>query len=385
MDYDIPYHRPSVGQKEIHEITSAIESRWIAGPGPYADKAEEMLESQYGAARVLTVSSCTHALEIALLSLDLNRSDEIIVPSFTYVSTALAVIRAGGTPAFADVDYESACLSVDTVREAITANTRGVILVHYGGYPAPTSEELQEFCMSEGLILVEDAAQTYDARLNQSLAGTFGRFGAISFHGTKSVTCGEGGALVINNSDDVESCEMIRDKGTDRSLRSKGDVDRYTWRSTGSSYVLSDILAAVLYAQLQKWPSIKNKRREIQSEIRSFLHEIDTESMFRVMLSPDNVTENGHITCVSMHNPSRRDDFLHAIQQMGIEAREHYHPLHKSPFARENLSTPDSLPNSERLANSLIRIPAHPELSETQIKKMKSGIVDAYREVFKSE
>ncbi len=373
----ITYHRPSLGEEEKNAAAAALDSGYVVGPGPYCEGVEERLETRWPTERVLTTTNCTQALELALLCLNLESTDEIIVPSFTYVSTALAVIRAGGQPVFADIDRETLTLTPETIEAARTENTRGVIVVHYGGFPGPM-EEIMEYCNENELNCIEDAAQVYDGRLNGRQGGTFGRFGALSFHGTKSLTCGEGGVLLVNEEEDVKQAEMIRDKGTDRSVTCRGDVDRYTWRSTGSSYVLSDILGAVLWAQLQRWSEIKEKRLEIQQKIINGLRKIDKNNYFNFHLPSRKAETNGHITAFLLADESHRDWLLKALQAEGIEAREHYHPLHLSPYARENLDPPTMLPAAESVAASLVRVPAYPDLTDSEIELIIAGFEKVY-------
>ncbi len=373
----IPYHRPSVGAAEAREIRKSLESRYIVGPGPYCEKVENHLEENWDTPRALTTTSCTHALELALLALDLPPDAEVIVPSFTYISTAQAVLRAGAHPVFAEVDLESFTLSAETVAEASTPETAAVIFVHYGGFPGRI-EEVQQLCAEKEICLIEDAAQAFDSSRAGKLAGTFGRFGAFSFHGTKSITSGEGGLLLVNREADIERCERIRDKGTDRSSRRLGDVDRYTWRTIGSSYVLSDVLGALLWRQIQRWPDIKKRRLSVQSEVREKIREIDTENLFKLFLPPEKTEENGHITAFTLKDPELRNWFLEALQAEGVEAREHYRPLHLSPYAQENLNPPSSLPVAEHVSQSLVRMPAHPELSEIQIDKQFAALEKVY-------
>jgi len=374
----IPYHRPSITEAEKTAASRVLDGGFIAGPGPECERVEERLEERWECERVLTTTSCTHSLEIALLCMDLQSEEEVIVPSFTYVSTALAVVRAGGRPVFADIDEETLTLTAETIEEAWTENCRGVIMVHYGGYPGPVNEVV-EFCEQRNLFCLEDAAQAFDGRFNGRQAGTFGQFGALSFHATKSLTCGEGGALLINDPDYIKKAEMIRDKGTDRSVSCRGDADRYTWRSTGSSYVLSDILAGILNEQLNRWPEIRKQRLQIQQETFEMLSRLDSEGLFEFVRPYHSAIEtNGHITALILQSTEARDWFLRALQAEGIEALEHYHPLHHTPFARENLPPPESLPVSERIAGSIVRVPAYPGLTTLQ----REQIGEAFEKIY---
>ncbi len=373
----ISFHEPPLGQDEIDRAAESIESKWVAGPGPFCEKVESKLEEEWKVPRVLTTTSCTHAMEIALLSLSLDETDEVIVPSFTYVSTALAVLRAGAKPVFADIDRKLWTITPETIDQAKTESTRAVLMVHYGGFPGPV-DRVSDYCRNNDLVLVEDAAQCFESSLKGKKAGTFGQFGAISFHGTKSITCGEGGILLVNQKDDVEKCQMIRDKGTDRSKKLRGDVDRYSWRSIGSSYVLSDILGAVLWSQVNRWSEIKNSRKKVQTKLREIIRNVDTKKHFDIFEAPSNATENGHVTAFTVDETINRDWFLEALQAEGVQAREHYHSLHLSPFAQENLEPRGQLPASEWLSESIIRLPTHTELNEKTIGQIKSALHKIY-------
>lgn len=359
----IPLHRPSFSDAEAQAAERSLRSGRVAGPGSFCRRVEKHLEERWDVPRVLTVTSCTHALEAALLALDLDPSGEVIVPSYAYVSCGLAVLRAGGRPVFADVDPDTLTLTPGTVRPRMTDRTRAVMLVHYGGFPAPI-QPLEALCEREGIVLLEDAAQAFGTDREGRPAGTVGRFGAFSFHGSKVLTCGEGGALVVGREEDVSACERIRDKGTDRSATRLGDVDRYTWRSTGSSYVLSEILAAVLEQQLDRWPDIRRRRRAVQDRVRRGVRRVDRDDRLRPVTPPENTRENGHVTAFLLEDPDRRNWLLEALQAEGIEARAHYRPLHESPYARDHLDPPENLPVTERVSQSIVRLPAHAEMTD---------------------
>ncbi len=377
VDKKIPYHRPSISFKEIETVEKVLASGQIAGPGIYCEKVERQLQDSWEVPRVLTTTSCTHALEIALLAMELQPSSEVIVPAFTYVSTALAVVMAGGRPVFADIDPDSLTITAETVDRLVTDRTEGIIMVHYGGFPGPAAE-LAEYARQQELFFIEDAAQVFGSYRDSRPAGTFGRFGVFSFHGTKSLTCGEGGMLLINSPEDVRPAELLRDKGTDRTVSRCGDNDRYTWRSRGSSYVLSDILGAILWEQLQRWPQLMGRRIKLQQELINRLSELDKAGLFNFIQPPETARTNGHITAFLLKEPAQRDWLLETLQQEGIEVREHYHPLHLSPYAQQHLSPQDCLPVSEKVAASLLRIPCYPKLTSEDI----DSIVTVFQRVY---
>jgi len=373
----VPLHRPSFSREEARAAARVLESGRVSGPGPSCRRVERRLETDWDVPRALTVTSCTHALEAALLALDLGGEDEVVVPAYSYVSCGLAVLRAGGRPVFADVDPDTLTLTPDTVQPALTGRTRAVMFVHYGGHPGPV-DAVGGLCDEEELVLLEDAAQAFGSARDGRPAGTTGRFGAFSFHGSKVISCGEGGLLVLGKKADVSTCERIRDKGTDRSATRLGDVDRYTWRSTGSSYVLSDVLGAVLERQVERWPDIRRRRRSVQDRIREGVRSVDQRDRFRLLTPPDNVRENGHLTGFLLREPERRDWLLRALQAEGIEARAHYRPLHESPFARQHLDPPESLPATERISRSIVRLPTHANMSEADADDVVKALEKVY-------
>lgn len=373
----IPFHEPDLTGDELDGVETSLDSGWVAGPGPEAERFERRLEERWDVPRVLTTTSCTHALEIALLRLDLSEDDEVIVPSFTFVSTASAVVRAGGTPVFADVNPGTLTLTADTVRPKLSERTRAVVLVHYGGFPRDP-EKLLELCTGRNLPLIEDAAQAFDGSARGKPAGSFGRFGTVSFHGSKSMTCGEGGVLILNDPEDVQPCEMIRDKGTDRSAERPSDRDRYTWRREGSSYVLSDVLASILNVQLDRWPDIKKKRIDIRRRLHRAVEEVDGGEHLRTVAPPEDCRDNGHVTALVCTGALRAGELKEALVAEGVTARRHYEPLHESPFAREKLEPPGELPVTERISRSILRLPTHTHLDDADLE----AIIEAFEKVY---
>lgn len=373
----IPFHEPDLTGQELEGVAGSLDSGWVAGPGPEAERFEERLENRWDVPRVLTTTSCTHALETALMSLGLSSEAEVIVPSFTFVSTASAVLRTGGTPVFADVNPETLTLSTETVRPKISERTRAIVHVHYGGFPREL-DKLQKLCDKYDLDLLEDAAQAFDGTVNGKVAGSLGRYGTLSFHGSKSMTCGEGGVLVVNNPEDVKRCELIRDKGTDRSADVPTESDRYTWRSEGSSYVLSDILASILNVQLDRWLRIKGKRKNIRRRLHRGVKEIDGGRYFRTISPPEECEDNGHVTAVLCTRPSRSKDFRNALRAEGVTVHRHYEPLHESPFVRQTLNRRIQLPVTERVSSSVLRLPTHTNLGDEDV----DAILEAFEKVY---
>ena len=338
----IPLSLPWFEEREEARVREALRGR-VAGDGPFCRKVERRLAEMLGAPRVLLTTSCTHALELALLALGIGPGQEVLCPSFTFVSTANAVLRVGARPVF--VDIEDATLGLDPLdsERRLTPRTTAMIPVHYAGYAAPMPD-LLALARRHGLKVVEDAAQGLGASLNGRPLGTEGDAGCFSFHETKNLTCGEGGALALRDETVARRAEIIREKGTNRGAFLRGEVDKYTWVAEGSSYVLSDVLAAILDAQLDKAGEIAERR--------------SSDHIFHLLL-PDEAA---------------RDRCVEALRRRGVLATFHYVPLHSSPKGRA-LGAEGAFPVSERVARTLLRLPLHPLLGEDEVER----VVDAVR------
>ncbi len=359
----IPNSAPWITDREIEAVVSVLRQGRLGSTEENLCGAKAILRSFTAGHEVLLTTSCTSAMELALHCADLERRDLIAVPSFTFVSTANAVLQAGGTPVFVDIEEET--LNIDlSALEVLSSSTnlRGVMPVHYGGVSCDM-DQLLKLTKEHGLFLVEDAAHAVGARYKDRPLGTIGDFGAFSFHDTKNYVSGEGGALVLNNAALREKAEWMYEKGTNRSQFLRGEIDKYTWVSRGSSYPMSSILAALLRVQLERFDDILSARAAIQRRYRAGLQRLVDEGHIRFTKTPSFSTPNHHLAFFLVHDLPVRNALLASLKDHGIGALFHYLPLHLSPYALEHLGTrPGQCPVTESVAASLVRLPLFPHL-----------------------
>ena len=360
--------------READRIAQALRGR-VAGNGPFCLKVEERLKRLLDDRRVLLTTSCTHAMELALLALGFGPGDEVICPSFTFVSTANAVLRVGARPVFADIEDRTLGLDPDDVERRISPRTVGVLPVHYAGIAADMPR-LLDLAHGRRLKLVEDAAHGLGANFRGRPLGTLGDAGCFSFHETKNVTCGEGGAVTFADAGVAERAEVIREKGTNRSAFLRGEVDKYTWVAEGSSYVLSDVLAAMLDAQLDKLDEIQLRRARLVSRYREEL--AAWAHAHRARLPPIDPERQGndHLFYMLLPDEETRDRCLAGLRARGVMASFHYVPLHSSPYGR-SLGPAGELPVTDRVARTLVRLPLHPRLSEGDVERVVAALKQA--------
>jgi dTDP-4-amino-4,6-dideoxygalactose transaminase len=364
---------PWFDEEEAACIRRALAGR-VAGNGPFGQRVETRLQQMLGASRVLLTTSCTHALELALLSLGIGPGQEVICPSFTFVSTANAILRVGARPVFADIEEVTLGLDPRDVERRVSPRTAALLPVHYAGI-APDMDALGALARDRGLRLVEDAAQGLAASWRGRALGTLGDAGCFSFHETKNVTCGEGGALVLMDPELGERAEIIREKGTNRGAFLRGEVDKYTWVSEGSSYVLSDVLAALLEAQLDKLPEIQARRARVAARYRSELADWAGRRGVRLAAELPDRQDNHHLFYLLYPDQARRDRALQLLKSCGVLAAFHYVPLHSAPHGRALALDGGPLPVTDRVAGTLLRLPLHPLLSDGDVQR----VVDAVR------
>ena len=367
----IPFNRPYLTGKEIEYISDAIEGSQrgssISGDGPYTYKVQELLEDRFGAKKALLTTSCTSAIELATHLLNLRPGDEVILPSFTFVSTANPIVIAGAKPVFAEISEDTCNIDPDDIRKKITPKTKAIYPVHYGGVACPM-DEIMEIAREYDLKVVEDAAQGVNAKYKNRYLGTIGDFGCYSFHETKNYTCGEGGALLINSKDKsiFERAEIIREKGTNRSKFFRGEVDKYTWVDIGSSYLPSDILAAFLYAQLEMLDEIKEKRMRIWEGYYSELKPFEKKGLLRLPFVPEYAEHNAHIFYILLNTASERDAIMEKLKLNGIHAVFHYLPLHTSPMGQRMGYKLGDLTSTEGVSERILRLPIHAEMKRNE-------------------
>ena len=360
--------------REGERISAALQGR-VAGNGPFCRKVEDRLAQLLGGGRVLLTTSCTHAMELALLALGIGAGQEVVCPSFTFVSTANAILRVGARPVFADIEDQTLGLDPADVERRLGPRTAALLPVHYAGI-APDMDRLLALARGHGLKVVEDAAHGLGASYRGRPLGTLGEAGCFSFHETKNVTCGEGGALAVRDPALADRAEVIREKGTNRSAFLRGDVDKYTWVAEGSSYVLSDVLAAMLDAQLDKLEEIQARRARVAGRYLAELSSWAAARGARLSRPPADRQGNDHLFYVLLPDPSTRDRCLARLRAQGVMAAFHYVPLHSSPHGRR-LGPAVELPVTDRVAASLLRLPLHPRLTEEDVDRVVGALKQA--------
>jgi dTDP-4-amino-4,6-dideoxygalactose transaminase len=357
---------------EAARIAAALGGR-VAGNGPFGQRVEARLEAMLGGGRrVLLTTSCTHAMELALLALGIGAGQEVICPSFTFVSTANAILRAGARPVFADIEDRTLGLDPDDVARRISPRTSALLPVHYGGV-APDMDRLQALAGEHGLKVVEDAAHGLRASFRGRALGALGDAGCLSFHETKNISCGEGGAVAFADREAAERAEIIREKGTNRSAFLRGEVDKYTWVAEGSSYILSDVLAAILDAQLDKLDEIQAVRARVAARYHEELGPWAEAHGARLPFRCEHLRGADHLFQVLLPDEETRDRCLAGLRERGVMATFHYVPLHSSPYGRRLGAQPD-LPVTERVARTLIRLPLHPRLSDEDVDRVVAAV-----------
>ncbi|HZY10801.1 MAG TPA: dTDP-4-amino-4,6-dideoxygalactose transaminase, partial [Bacteroidota bacterium] len=363
----IPFNKPYIDQEVLDYIKVVIDSGNLSGDGSMCKEVEEQIRRLFSVKHALLTTSCTHALEMAMMMLDFQPGDEVITPSFTFVSTANAILRGGGKPVFCDINDQTFTLDVKDFERKISKKTKAVIPVHYAGVAAEM-DSIIEIANTHRITVVEDAAQGVNAKYRGRYLGTIGDMGAYSFHDTKNYASGEGGAFITGNEIYARRAEIIREKGTNRANFLRGEVDKYTWVDHGSSYVLSDILAAVLKYQLDKLQTIQERRRTLYEFYHKELKDLEHQEKLRLPLIPDHCESNYHLFPIVLPSESQRNVLMKKLKDYGIGATFHYIPLHSSPYARTSLNTQDVvLPVTDRVANTLLRLPLYPHLNDSDI------------------
>jgi dTDP-4-amino-4,6-dideoxygalactose transaminase len=379
---DIPFNQPYVSEAEQEAVATAVQQDTLHGDGPISERVQGFLESWLDVRCALLTTSCTHALEMAMITLDLEAGDEVIMPSFTFVSTANAVVLRGATPVFAEINPDTLNLDPKAVEQKITSRTKAIMPVHYGGV-ACDMEAFQELADAYDLALVEDAAQGVDAYHNGRPLGTIGDIGCYSFHDTKNITSGEGGAFLTNDEAIAERAEIVREKGTNRSAFYRGEVDKYSWVDEGSSYIQSDVLAALLSAQLDRRTEIKEKRKQVWTTYRKALRPLAEEGVIEFQTIPEYAEPNYHLFYFRTNTPEERTAVLQALKDAGIQATFHYVPLHSSPFGRNTLGCTEDLSITQHCSETLVRLPVYPQLAE-QAREVASHAFRIIRDELKA-
>lgn len=371
----IPFNHPYTTGRELATIADAVARGQISADGEYSHLCRVLLQQMLGARQVLVVHSCTAALELSALLLDVGPGDEVIMPSYTFVTTATAFALRGATPVFVDIRPDTMNLDESLVEAAITDRTRAIVPVHYAGV-ACDMHALGELSATNSVPLVEDAAQGICASYRGRPLGTIGSLGSISFHETKNVTCGNGGVLVVNDERYFERAEVLRDKGTNRSSFIRGDVDKYTWLDIGSSYAISDLAAAFLLPQLQDSESITRQRRALWRSYHDAFAAAEQEGLLRRPIIPDDVEHNAHMYYLLLRNNRARDHLIEQLAERRINAVFHYVPLHSSPAGRHYGRAHGSLSVTEEMSGRLVRLPLWGGMTYTMIERVTDAVTD---------
>lgn len=361
----IPFNLPYMVGRELEYITEAVRAGHLAGDGPFTRRCQAWLEKSLGAKRVLLTHSCTAALEMSALLCDLGPGDEVIMPSFTFVSTANAFLLRGARPSFVDIRPDTLNLDESLVEAAVTSRTKAIIPVHYAGV-ACDMDPLLEVAHRYGLRVIEDAAQGIEATYKGRPLGGIGDLGALSFHETKNLISGEGGALVIQDNELLQRAEIIRDKGTNRASFFRGEVDKYTWVDLGSSFLPSELVAAFLYAQLEEANRVMSRRRAIFQSYRRALEDLEQRGWLRLPEIPEDCRHNGHMFYILLPTGEQRNGLLDYFKRVGINAVFHYIPLHESPMGLRVADLRGTLPVTEEMSRRLLRLPCYYGLTDEQ-------------------
>ena len=363
--FKIPFNRADIGKHDIELLSESISAGHISGNGPFTKRAEEQITKTLGNERTLLTTSCTHALEMSALLLGLKPGDEVIVPAFTFVSTASAFMLYGAKPVFVDVRHDTLNIDLDQAEAAITPRTRAICVVHYGGV-ACEMDRLTKLAKDHNLILIEDNAHGLFAKYRGKYLGTFGALATQSFHETKNITCGEGGALVINDASLAERAEILREKGTDRTKFLRGQVDKYTWVDVGSSWVISDLLAAILFGQLSRADEIYRQRMNIWNRYHNELQTWAAKHDVTLPTVPEGCEHTGHVYHLRFQHGVQRDKFIEHLKQLGIYAVFHYQPLHLSTVGRTLGGQDGQFPVTESSGDCLVRLPLFNSLTSDE-------------------
>ena len=358
----VPSTVPYVGDEEEEAIKKALANGHLTGNGPICKRVQQQIQEMFEVKHVLLTPSCTAALEMAMLVLDVGPGDEVILPSFTFVSTANCIVLRGAKPVFAEIKPDTLNIDPKDIRRRITPRTKAIVPMHYAGVGCDM-DAIIEIAEEHNLYVVEDAAQGVDALYKDQYLGTIGDIGCYSFHGTKNITCGEGGAFLTNDDELARRAEIAHEKGTNRAAFVRGQVDKYSWVSVGSSYVLSDLLAAVLEVQLGKREEIRIKRKVVWKRYYEELKPLSEEGKIILPVIPSGRESNYHIFFFRVKDEKRRNRLLDGLRDQGIGATFHYVPLHSSPYGQKRLDQEVGLPITVEGGRTLVRLPIWPGLT----------------------
>jgi dTDP-4-amino-4,6-dideoxygalactose transaminase len=362
----IPFNKPFIVGKELYNIAQAVVESHLSGDGPFTEQCHKWFEDRLGCAKALLTHSCTGALEMAAILCDIGPGDEIIMPSFTFVSTANAFVLRGGTPVFVDIRKDTLNIDETLIERAITPRTKAIVPVHYAGVSC-AMDEIMDIAKRNGLFVVEDAAQALLSTYKNRHLGAIGHFGCLSFHETKNVISGEGGALLINDEKFIEQAEIIWEKGTNRKQFFRGEVDKYTWVDIGSSFLPSELVGAFLYAQLEEAEKIINARNRIFEQYISLLRPLEEKGIIRLPAAESGNNSNGHIFYIITRSLEERGQLIDYLKQNGIWSVFHYVPLHSSPAGIKYGRTAGTMRVTDDLSDRVLRLPIYYEMRKEDV------------------
>jgi dTDP-4-amino-4,6-dideoxygalactose transaminase len=370
----IPFNWPYMTGSETDYISEARLNGKLAGDGPFTKKCHQWIEDYTGTHKALLTHSCTAALEMAALLLDLTPGDEIIMPSYTFVSTANAFVLRGAIPVFVDIRQDNLNLDEAKIESAITNRTRAIVPVHYAGVSCEM-DTIINIAKHHELAVIEDAAQGVMSTYKGKALGSIGDLGTYSFHETKNVISGEGGALLINNKSMADRAEVIREKGTDRSRFFRGAVDKYTWQDIGSSFLPGELTSAFLFAQLQESERITSNRISTWDKYHNAFAEAEENNLLRRPVIPSDCKHNAHMYYILMRTGEQRNSVMEALRQLGVNALFHYIPLHSSPAGRKFGRAHDELPITDAISSTIIRLPIWMDMSDLQVEYVINSVM----------
>ncbi len=370
---NIPYNKPFIAGKELYNIAQAVVRGHLAGDGHYTKLCNTWLEKMLGCGKALITHSCTAALEMSAILCNIEPGDEVILPSFTFVSTANAFVIRGGIPVFVDIRPDTLNIDETRIEGAVTNRTKAIVPVHYAGN-ACEMDAIMEIAERRGLFVIEDAAQALLSTYKNRYLGTIGQLGCMSFHETKNIISGEGGALLINRDEFISRAEIIREKGTNRSKFFRGEVDKYTWVDIGSSYLPSEIISAFLYAQMENADAIISRRRKIFETYYLHLSKLADKGFFKLPHVVEEGTNNGHIFYIITRSYNERRKLIAFLREKGIYAVFHYVPLHTSPAGKRYGRVCGKMSVTEDCSEKLLRLPLYYEMTDYDISCVVDNI-----------
>jgi len=369
----IPFNKPFIIGKELEYIADAVQSGHLSGDGKYTKKCSHWMEEKFNAKKVLLTHSCTGALEIAAILANIIPGDEVILPSYTFVSTVNAFVLRGAIPVWCEIREDTLNIDETKIEALITTKTRAIVPVHYAGVGCEM-DSIMKIAKQHNIVVIEDAAQAVGSTYKGKFLGTIGHLGCFSFHETKNVISGEGGALLVNNPLYIERAEIIREKGTNRSNFFRGLVDKYTWVDYGSSFLPSELVTAFLFAQLEESDIINSKRLSIWNYYYKGLSKLSDSGKLRLPVIPSSCKHNAHMFYIILPSAKKRDSLMNSLKKNGVHTVFHYIPLHAAPMGQILQPKVPNLPITVNLASRLLRLPMYFELSEKEQRKIVSLI-----------